>query len=72
MSKEKLINRDKLRGCMAEQKLTQEDISEYLSISKASFINKMLCRNEFTEDEIVLLRRKFGDIIFFAFNAVSI
>lgn len=65
MEKGKLINRDKMRGCMAEQKLTQEDISEYLNISKQSLINKMLCRTEFTEDEIVLLQEKFGNVIFF-------
>ena len=64
MSKEKLINRDKVRGCMAEQKLTQEHISEYLGISRASFFNKMQCLTEFTEAEILLLKKKFGDVIF--------
>ena len=64
MSNEKLINRDKLRGLMAELKLTQDDLSKELGISRASFNYKMTCKLEFTEKEIALLRNKFGDIIF--------
>jgi transcriptional regulator with XRE-family HTH domain len=37
MDKQMLINRDKIRGIMAEKRLTQEDVSDYLGISRASF-----------------------------------
>lgn len=68
MDKQMLINRDKIRGIMAEKRLTQEDVSDYLGISRASFNYKMTCKVEFTEEEIAKLRNRFGDIIFLHFS----
>lgn len=65
MSNNLLINRDKLRGCMAEQRTTQEEIADFLGITRASMNNKMTRKTDFNEKEITLLRKKFGDIIFF-------
>lgn len=71
MSNYFLINRDKLRGCMAEHRTTQEEIAVYLGITRASMNNKMTQKTDFNEKEIALLRNKFGDVIFFTLNIVS-
>lgn len=58
------IDRTKLRGKMAEKMLSQQDMANKLRISRFSFNNKILGKNEFNEKEIAVLVELFGDEIF--------
>lgn len=58
------INRVKLRGLMAEKEISNSDLSHLLNITASAMRNKMRGNNQFTESEIVVLKKHFGDEIF--------
>lgn len=47
-----MINRNKLRGLMAEQKITQTKLAQELGISFQSFNMKLNGKSTFNENEI--------------------
>jgi transcriptional regulator with XRE-family HTH domain len=64
MSKTQFINRNKLRGAMAEHGLTQVKVAEKLTITVQSLSGKMQGKYAFTESEIASLKDLFGLGIF--------
>lgn len=59
------VNRSKLRGKLAENEITREQLAEKLGISCSTLHYKMKGESEFTETEIKLLYDNFGtDVIF--------
>ena len=59
------VNRDKLRGAMAERNMTQYDLARVLSLTLANTNLKINGKRRFTEGEIYLLGKEFGKDIFF-------
>ena len=64
MNETQFENRNKLRGAIAEQGLTQGKVAAKLNISIQSLSTKMQGKYAFTENEIVALRDLFGLDIF--------
>ena len=60
----KFINREKLKEKMYLNHMTQQELAVYLDISRQSVINKLTKGKDFTEDEMVKLKSKFGKSIF--------
>ena len=60
----KIINREKLKEKMYLSHCTQQKLADYLDISRQSVINKLKKGKDFTEDEMVKLKSKFGKSIF--------
>lgn len=60
----KIINREKLKEKMHLTHMTQQGLAVYLDISRQSVINKLKKGKDFTEDEMVKLKSKFGKSIF--------
>ncbi len=58
------VNREKLRGVMAEKGLKQNDIAKELGVSRSTFSQKMTGDNRFREHEIYILGKLFGKRIF--------
>lgn len=64
MNETQFVNRNKLRGAIAEHGLTQGKVAAKLNISIQSLSTKMQGKYAFTENEIVALRDLFGLDIF--------
>ena len=60
----KIINREKLKEKMYLNHCTQQKLADYLKISRQSVINKLSKEKDFTEEEMFLLKSKFGKSIF--------
>ena len=60
----KIINREKLKEKMYLIHWTQQELADYLNISRQSVINKLKKGKDFTEEEMFLLKSKFGKSIF--------
>ena len=60
----KIINREKLKEKMYLSHYTQQKLADYLKISRQSVINKLSKEKDFTEEEMFLLKSKFGKSIF--------
>ena len=60
----KFINREKLKEKMYLNHMTQQELAVYLDISRQSVINKLKKGKDFTEEEMFLLKSKFGKSIF--------
>ena len=60
----KIINREKLKEKMYLSHCTQQKLADYLKISRQSVINKLKKGKDFTEEEMFLLKSKFGKSIF--------
>ena len=59
-----LVNRDKIRGLLAENKITQNDLAKELDITAQALSNKLNSYVDFTEHETYSLYKKWGAIIF--------
>lgn len=59
------VNRDKLRGVLAEQRLNQNDLAIMLGTNRVSICNRLNGDTRFTETEISILAEKFGKSIFY-------
>jgi DNA-binding XRE family transcriptional regulator len=59
-----IIDRNKLRGSIRANGMTQADLAKMLEISPNSIYNKLSGKTEFTESEIAKLRTHFGKEIF--------
>lgn len=55
-----MINRNKLRGLMAEQKITQTKLAKELGISKNSLNTKINGKSVFNENEISKISNLLG------------
>ena len=64
MNETQFVNRNKLRGAIAEHGLTQGKVAAKLNISIQSLSTKMQGKYAFTENEIVALSDLFGLDIF--------
>lgn len=63
---EKFINRAKLRALCYEEGITMEALSKYLKCSRQVLYKRLGPeRRDFTEAEIVLLKKKFGTKVFY-------
>ena len=60
-----LINRDKLRGKMAEVKMSQTCLASNLNITPSALTRKMKSSTDFNENEIYIMYKLFGSNIFF-------
>jgi plasmid maintenance system antidote protein VapI len=58
------IDRQKLKGKMAERSMTYDDIARILKIDKRSVGNKIRGYTQFNEEEISELKKRFGTSIF--------
>lgn len=54
------MNKDKLRGLMAERRLTAQDMADLLHMNYYTFIGRMGGRSEFRVSEIIILADFFG------------
>lgn len=59
------VNRDKLRGLLAEQRLNQGDLAKLLGTNRVSVSNRLNGDTRFTENEISILAEKFGKSVFY-------
>jgi len=64
MEKKPFVNRNKLRGAMAEHRLTHGEVAKKLNITIQTLSNKMSGEYAFNEFEIVTLNGLFGLDIF--------
>ena len=64
MNETQFVNRNKLRGAMAEHGLTHGQVAKKLNISIQALSNKMSGKYAFNEFEIVTLKDLFGLDIF--------
>lgn len=60
-----LINRDKLKGQIAEKGVKASDIAKELGISRTAYYKRLNKGRNFKEDEIQKLQSIFGKVIFF-------
>lgn len=65
MEKRFLVNRDRLKSQMVLRRMEQKDLATILSIGDSTVSRKMNGLNYFTEDEIIILKEKFGNSIFY-------
>lgn len=59
------VNRDKLRGLLAEQHLNQNDLAKMLGANRVGVSNRLNGNTRFTEAEISILAEKFGKSVFY-------
>ena len=59
-----LINRERLQIRIKEERYTKKLLAEKLGLSR-QWLDKKLDGVEFTESEIIVLKRLFGNSIFF-------
>lgn len=59
------VNRDKLRGAMAEKSITQEELAHQLGICRTSLSQRMNEKKQFSELEIANLADIFGKDVFY-------
>lgn len=59
------VNRNKLRGKMAENSYTQTTLSKELDICRQSLSDKLAGKSQFSESEIAILAKKFGEDVFY-------
>lgn len=63
-----LISRSALKAEMARKNITQRNLSKILNLSTASVNRKLIGSSQFSEDQIVVLYKTFGNAIFFNFS----
>lgn len=60
-----LVNRNKLRGKIAEKGIKVNDLIAKMGISRTAYYSKINGKTDFTEKELCILKSIFGDVIFF-------
>ena len=59
------VNRNKLKGAMAERGMTQVDLAQELNLNLANTNLKINGKRKFTEPEMYVLGQLFGTRVFF-------
>lgn len=62
-----MINRNKLRGLMAERSVKQAELAKVIGIAINTFNSKLLGKNQFTEKEIKIIADYFNVDVAFLF-----
>lgn len=62
-----MINRNKLRGLMAEKNIKQVDMAEAIGISTNAFNMKLNEKSRFDENEIFAIAKRLGVDVDFLF-----